>query len=64
MTDLPSSVDELRSRLEESLYFADRDLTTAIFLALQLERPLLLEGEAGVGKTEVAKVLADRKSVV
>lgn len=58
MTDLPSSVDELRSRLEESLYFADRDLTTAIYLALQLERPLLLEGEAGVGKTEVAKVLA------
>lgn len=48
----------MQSRLEEALYFADRDLATAIFLALELERPLLLEGEAGVGKTEVAKVLA------
>lgn len=58
MTRSPRSVDELQSRLEEALYFADRDLATAIFLALELERPLLLEGEAGVGKTEVAKVLA------
>jgi MoxR-like ATPase len=52
------SIDQLQQQLEASLYFAERSLATAIFLALKLERPLLLEGEAGVGKTEVAKALA------
>lgn len=52
------SIDELQDRLREELYLADRGLATAIFLALKLGRPLFLEGEAGVGKTEVAKVLA------
>jgi MoxR-like ATPase len=55
---LPASVDELQSLLERQAYIADRGLATSIFLALKLRRPLLLEGEAGVGKTEVAKVLA------
>ena len=58
MTILPSSIDELQSLLESQRYIADRGLATSIFLALKLQRPLLLEGEAGVGKTEVAKVLA------
>ena len=59
MTELPfSSVDELRAGLGEHAYLADRGLATAIFLSLSLDKPLLLEGEAGVGKTEVAKVLA------
>jgi MoxR-like ATPase len=52
------SVDELRAALAEHGYLADEGLATAVFLALRLQRPLLLEGEAGVGKTEVAKVLA------
>ena len=52
------SVDDVRDALTAHDYLADDGLTTAIFLALRLERPLLLEGEAGVGKTEVAKVLA------
>ncbi|HEX6311138.1 MAG TPA: MoxR family ATPase [Acidimicrobiia bacterium] len=53
-----SSVEEVRRALTEHQYLADEGLATAIFLALTLPRPLLLEGEAGVGKTEVAKVLA------
>jgi MoxR-like ATPase len=52
------SVDVVRDALAAHDYLADEGLATAIFLALTLERPLLLEGEAGVGKTEVAKVLA------
>jgi MoxR-like ATPase len=52
------SIDDLQSALREHQYVADRGLATAIFLALKLQRPLFLEGEAGVGKTEVAKVLA------
>jgi MoxR-like ATPase len=52
------SIDELQALLARHLYVADRGLATSIFLALQLGRPLLLEGEAGVGKTEVAKVVA------
>ncbi|MFQ5410336.1 MAG: AAA family ATPase [Anaerolineales bacterium] len=52
------SIDELQAALREQLYVADRGLATAIYLALKLQRPLFLEGEAGVGKTEVAKVLA------
>ena len=55
---LPESVDELIARLAEQQYVTERDLGVAIFLSLQLRRPLFLEGEAGVGKTEVAKVLA------
>src|SRR6266849_2932140 len=55
---LISSIDELQALLEREFYIADRGLATSIYLALKLQRPLLLEGEAGVGKTEVAKVLA------
>jgi MoxR-like ATPase len=53
------SIDDLSSALSEKRYFASRGLATTMFLALRLQRPLFLEGEAGVGKTEVAKVLAD-----
>lgn len=53
-----SSVEAVLERLDEQLYVADRGLATAIFLASELDRPLLLEGDAGVGKTEVAKVIA------
>jgi MoxR-like ATPase len=52
------SVEELQGALTRERYLADRGLATAIYLAVSLDRPLLLEGEAGVGKTEVAKVLA------
>lgn len=52
------SIEELQSLLREKLYVADRGLATSIYLALKLERPLFVEGEAGVGKTEIAKVLA------
>jgi MoxR-like ATPase len=54
----PQSVEELRDQLGRQAYLADRGLATAVFLALSLGQPLLLEGEAGVGKTEVAKALA------
>lgn len=52
------SIDTLSAALAENVYVADRSLATAIFLGLKLQRPLFLEGEAGVGKTEVAKVLS------
>jgi MoxR-like ATPase len=52
------SVNALQAALSGQNYIAERGLTTAIFLALKLKKPLLLEGEAGVGKTEVAKVLS------
>ena len=52
------SVDHLTQALESVGYFADRRLATAVFLAVRLQRPLLLEGEPGVGKTELAKALA------
>ena len=52
------SIDALTEDFRGRDYIADRSLATAVFLALELERPLLLEGEAGVGKTELAKVLA------
>ncbi|HET9551753.1 MAG TPA: MoxR family ATPase [Anaeromyxobacteraceae bacterium] len=55
---LPGSVDETLALLGAGEYVADRSLATALFLSLRLGRPLFLEGEAGVGKTEVAKVLA------
>jgi MoxR-like ATPase len=52
------TVDDVRAALADHQYLADEGLATAIYLAMRLKRPLLLEGEAGVGKTEVAKVLA------
>lgn len=57
--DLPRSVEATRRLLAAGRYVADESLATAVYLALALGRPLLLEGEAGVGKTEVAKVLAE-----
>ena len=54
----PSNVDATLALLEQHDYVAERRLATAVFLALKLQRPLFLEGEAGVGKTEIAKVLA------
>ena len=54
-----ADVDDLQGALARHAYLADHGLTTAIYLALSLGKPLLLEGEAGVGKTEVAKVLAE-----
>src|SRR5215467_10533999 len=55
---VPSTVDAVVAMLERHDYFADRRLATSVFLALKMRRPLFLEGEAGVGKTEIAKVLA------
>src|SRR5215471_18292885 len=55
---LPASVDATLGLLTAGRYVADRSLATALYLALKLNRPLFLEGEAGVGKTEIAKVLA------
>ncbi len=59
MTRPVESIDQIVQALKDHMYIADRSLATAIFLALKLGRPLFLEGEPGVGKTEVAKVLAD-----
>ena len=56
---VPKSVDETLALLAAGRYVADRSLATALYLALSLKRPLFLEGEAGVGKTEIAKVLAE-----
>ncbi len=56
---LPNSVDETLALLERGSYVADRSLSTVLFLAMKRNRPLFLEGEAGVGKTEIAKVLAE-----
>lgn len=56
--DLPDSVDATLAMLDGAGYVADRSLATALYLALRLGRPLFLEGEAGVGKTEIAKVLS------
>jgi MoxR-like ATPase len=55
---IPGSIDETLDLLAGADYVADRSLATVLFLALRLGRPLFLEGEAGVGKTEIAKVLA------
>src|SRR5437016_11610812 len=55
---LPSSIDATLALLAAADYLADRSLATVLFLALRMGRPLFLEGEAGVGKTEIAKVLA------
>ena len=55
---LPASIDETIALLAAGDYLAGRSLATVIFLALKMKRPLFLEGEAGVGKTEIAKTLA------
>ncbi len=59
MSALPASVSATLEILGRGQYVADRSLATAVYLALSLKRPLFLEGEAGTGKTEIAKVLAD-----
>jgi MoxR-like ATPase len=59
MSEVPDSVDAVEALLATRGYLADRRLATAVFLSLRLQRPLFLEGEAGVGKTELAKVLAE-----
>jgi MoxR-like ATPase len=59
MTALPVNVGDTLALLSSGNYIADRSLATAVHLALALKRPLFLEGEAGVGKTEIAKVLAE-----
>ncbi|HKF73002.1 MAG TPA: MoxR family ATPase [Stellaceae bacterium] len=56
---VPPSVDETLATLSRGRYVADRSLATAVYLSLSLRRPLFVEGEAGVGKTEIAKVLAE-----
>ncbi|MGA9200563.1 MAG: MoxR family ATPase, partial [Pseudolabrys sp.] len=60
MTDntLPNSIDSTLDLLAKADYIADRSLATVLYLALRMGRPLFVEGEAGVGKTEIAKVLA------
>jgi MoxR-like ATPase len=58
MHPLPQSIDQTQALLAAGEYVADRSLATSLFLALAMRRPLFLEGEAGVGKTEIAKVLA------
>ncbi|SHM12006.1 MoxR-like ATPase [Roseibium suaedae] len=57
-TSLPGSIDDTFALLESAGYVADRSLSTVLHLALRMKRPLFLEGEAGVGKTEIAKVLS------
>ncbi|MDP8928755.1 MAG: MoxR family ATPase [Actinomycetota bacterium] len=54
----PTTVEELTKTLRQGDYLADRGLATAVFVAMSLQRPILLEGEVGVGKTEIAKTLA------
>jgi MoxR-like ATPase len=58
VADNPGSIDDTLALLQSAGYVADRSLATVLFLALKLGRPLFLEGEAGVGKTEIAKVLS------
>ena len=58
MTDLPTSIDATQTMLSDENYICDRSLATLIYLSLTLNRPIFLEGEAGVGKTELAKVIA------
>ena len=62
MSALPENVDATHALLNHENYVASRGLATAVFLALAMRRPLFLEGEAGVGKTEIAKVLANALS--
>ena len=61
-TGIPASIDATLDLLASADYLADRSLATVLFLALKMGRPLFLEGEAGVGKTEIAKVLARRSA--
>jgi MoxR-like ATPase len=58
LTPLPSSIDDTLALLAKAGYIADRSLATVLYLALRMGRPLFVEGEAGVGKTEIAKVLS------
>ena len=58
-TSLPTSIDSCLELLHNGGYVAERSLATVLFLSMSMKRPLFLEGEAGVGKTEIAKVLAD-----
>lgn len=58
MAELPQSIDETETLLSSEGYVADRSLATVLYLALKMGKPLFLEGEAGVGKTEIAKVLS------
>jgi MoxR-like ATPase len=57
--DVPASVEGWQERLGAHLYIAERSLATAIYLSVKLRKPLFVEGEAGVGKTEIAKVLSE-----
>ena len=59
-TPLPTSIDAVQDLLTSADYVADRSLATVLYLSLKMGRPLFLEGEAGVGKTEIAKVLAQQ----
>jgi MoxR-like ATPase len=56
----PNSIDAVQDMLQEANYVADRSLATVLFLSLKMGRPIFLEGEAGVGKTEIAKVLSEQ----
>ena len=56
-----ASIEDVERRLRDRRYIGDRALATSIFLALQLQKPLFIEGEAGVGKTEAAKVMAEAR---
>jgi MoxR-like ATPase len=58
MTQFPASIDDTETLLSEAGYVSSRALSTVVFLSLKLGRPLFLEGEAGVGKTEIAKAIA------
>jgi MoxR-like ATPase len=59
MANIPLNVDDTLALLKKSNYVADRSLATALYLSLSLQKPLFLEGEAGVGKTEIARVLSE-----
>ncbi len=54
----PESIEDVQNLLRDQVYITDRALAVPIFLAMKLQRPLFLEGEAGVGKTEIARALA------